>query len=98
MEENMFKELLSSVNEMVAIENGEFQPKPEHVHRHAIPNVKLIRKNFGMKQSEFAEMVGVSTRLVQSWEQNQRIPSGVALKMLFLIEKNPNIVDTLRSI
>ncbi|EQC00544.1 NadS family protein [Photorhabdus temperata] len=72
--------------------------KPEHVHRHAIPNVKLIRKNFGMKQSEFAEMVGVSIRLVQSWEQNQRIPSGVALKMLFLIEKNPNIVDTLRSI
>ncbi|WP_319926457.1 hypothetical protein [Xenorhabdus littoralis] len=46
---SFFKLQLSSVNEMVAIENGEFQPKPEHVHRHAIPNVKSLREHFGMK-------------------------------------------------
>ncbi|NHB89639.1 NadS family protein [Photorhabdus tasmaniensis] len=98
MEENMFQELLSGVKEMVAIENGEYQPKPEHVHCHAIPNVKSIRKSFGMKQPEFAEVLGVTTRQVRSWEQNQRVPSGAALKMLFLIERNPNIVDTFRSL
>ncbi|AYA40050.1 helix-turn-helix domain-containing protein [Xenorhabdus nematophila] len=98
MEEKMFADLLDSVNEMVAIENGEFEPKPEHVHRHAIPNVKSIRKNAGLKQIEFAEMVGVSVGLVRSWEQKCRIPSGAALKMLRLIEKKPYIIDTLRAI
>ncbi|WP_338883304.1 MULTISPECIES: NadS family protein [Xenorhabdus] len=98
MENNLFNNLLSSVEEMVAIENGEYHPKPEHTHRYAIPNVKSIRKHFGMKQSEFAEMIGASVSLVRSWEQKRRIPSGTALKMLFLIEKNPNIVDTLKSL
>ncbi|CDH24954.1 conserved hypothetical protein [Xenorhabdus bovienii str. kraussei Becker Underwood] len=59
-----------------------------------------MRQNhhFGMKQAEFAEMIGVSVALVQSWESKRRTPSGTALKMLFLIEKNPNIIDTLKSI
>ncbi len=64
MDKNLFADLVSSVNEMVAIENGEFQPQPEHVHRHAIPNVKSMRKNFGMKQAEFAQMIGTSVALV----------------------------------
>ncbi|WP_426575609.1 NadS family protein (plasmid) [Xenorhabdus stockiae] len=98
MKDEMFQELLSSVEEMVSIENGETQPKPEHVHRHAIPNVKSLRKNFRMNQEEFADVLGVSTRQVQSWEQNQRVPSGAALKMLFLIEMHPNVVHTLRSL
>ncbi|MCP9270202.1 helix-turn-helix domain-containing protein [Xenorhabdus sp. XENO-1] len=98
MDNKLFDDLLNSVNEMVAIENGRFQPKPEHIHRHAIPSVKSIRNHFGMKQVEFAEMIGVSVALVQSWESKRRTPSGTALKMLFLIEKNPNIVDTLKSI
>ncbi|WP_244967791.1 NadS family protein [Xenorhabdus budapestensis] len=83
---------------MVDIENGKIQPKPEHVHRHAIPNVRSIRENFGIKQHEFAEMMGTSLGLIRSWEQNRRTPSGVALKLLCLIEKDPNIVESLTSL
>ncbi|PHM51439.1 hypothetical protein [Xenorhabdus hominickii] len=36
MREDLFQKLLSSVKEMVAIENGELEPKPEHVHRHVV--------------------------------------------------------------
>ncbi|VFS47152.1 hypothetical protein [Budvicia aquatica] len=36
MEKQLVDDLVSSINEMVAIENGTFTPKPEKVHRHAI--------------------------------------------------------------
>lgn len=98
MDKNLFESLLSSVNEMVAIENGDKEPRFENVHRHEMPNVKSIRKSFKMKQSEFADIIGVSTATIQSWELNRRIPNGVALKMLFLIEKKPSIINELKSI
>ncbi|MEB7891881.1 helix-turn-helix domain-containing protein [Hafnia alvei] len=98
MEQKLFEQLVTSMNEMVAIENGEMQPLPEHVHRHAIPDVKSLRSNAGMSQAEFAEMIGASTATVQSWELARRVPSGMALRLLCLIERNPNVVDTLRTI
>ncbi|WP_161485306.1 hypothetical protein [Hafnia alvei] len=44
MEKELFNDLLSSINEMVAIEKGEMTVNPENVHHHAIPDVKSIRK------------------------------------------------------
>ncbi|WP_145520250.1 helix-turn-helix domain-containing protein [Yersinia mollaretii] len=81
---------------MVAVENGELAPNTEQVHRHLLPDVKLLRTSSGMRQEEFAEIVGVSKGLVQSWEQHRRIPSGAALKLLMMIEKNPNLIEELR--
>ncbi|CBG91789.1 putative DNA binding protein (plasmid) [Citrobacter rodentium ICC168] len=90
--------LLTAMEEMVAIENGQIQPAEENIHRHTLPDVKAIRKHAGMKQAEFAEVVGASVDLIRSWEQKRRIPSGIALKMLCLIEREPALINTLRSI
>jgi putative transcriptional regulator len=98
MDKQLFTDLVSSMEEMVAIEKGLMQPSPENVHRHALPDVKSIRKHTGMKQGEFADAMGLSVDLVRSWEQKRRIPSGIALKMLFLIEQQPGIINTLRTI
>lgn len=98
MEKKLFDALVSSMEEMIAIENGQTEPIAENVHRHALPDVKAIRKHAGMKQAEFAEAVGASIDLVRSWEQQRRVPSGIALKMLFLIEREPGLINTLRGI
>ncbi|WP_054179469.1 NadS family protein [Trabulsiella odontotermitis] len=98
MEKRLFDDLLTSVNEMVAIENGECEPAPEHVHRHAIPDVKKLRTSMGMKQSEFAQAVGASVSLVQSWELHRRVPTGIALKVLNLLEKEPRFIEALKSV
>lgn len=98
MKKDLFDDLVSSMNEMVAIEKGQFQPKAEHIHHHAVPNVKSIRQTAGLKQAEFAQVVGVSVALVQSWEQERRLPSGSALKLLILIERHPNMIDEIRAI
>lgn len=42
------------------------------------PDVGDIRKKTGLSQSRFAELLGVSVRTLQDWEQGRRMPSGAA--------------------
>ena len=46
--------------------------------------IREIRERLGLKQSEFAEHLGVKQAAVSHWEQGLRTPSGSAL---ILIEK-----------
>lgn len=52
MEQKLFEQLVTSVKEMVAIENGKMEPLPENVHRHAILDVKSLRGNASMSQAD----------------------------------------------
>ncbi|MFT4274687.1 MAG: NadS family protein [Pantoea sp.] len=96
MEKELFEGLVESIKQMNAIEKGEMEPA--RVHRHHLPNVKSLREASGMKQDEFADVVGVSISLVQSWEQERRIPSGSSLKILLMLERNPALINELRAI
>lgn len=86
MEDEMFNELIESMQQAVEIRRGELKGR---VTSYSLPDVKAIRTRAGMKQDEFAQAVGVSPSLVQSWEQHKRFPSGAALKLLRLLERNP---------
>ena len=41
-----------------------------------------------------ARYLNVSTKLVQAWEADQRTPSGPALVLLRIMEKQPGLIDT----
>lgn len=43
-----------------------------------IPSVASIRKGMGFPQSRFAELLGISVRTRQDWEEGHRAPSGAA--------------------
>jgi putative transcriptional regulator len=96
MEKELFDQLVQSMEQMVAIEKGEMAPAA--VHRHHLPDVKTMRAVSGLTQGEFSEAIGVSPSLVQSWEQNRRVPSGSSLKLLLMIERNPALLNELRAI
>lgn len=75
----------------IAICRGEISPS--RVTSYFIPEVKVIRARVGMKQNEFSQAIGVSPAIVQSWEQHKRIPQGSNLKMLRILEKNPDVLQ-----
>jgi putative transcriptional regulator len=50
---------------------------------------KLRLKN-GMSQSVFAQVLNVSTKTVQSWEQGQRKPSQAALRLIQVFRHDPS--------
>ena len=54
-----------------------------------VPDVASTRKNTGLSQARFAQLLGVSVRTLQDWEQGRRAPSGAARTLLLIAAKNP---------
>ena len=54
-----------------------------------VPNVAQTRIKTGLSQARFAELLGVSVRTLQDWEQGRRVPSGAARTLLAIAAKNP---------
>ena len=54
-----------------------------------IPDVAEIRERTGLSQAHFAELLGVSVRTLQDWEQGRRAPSGAARTLLLVADRNP---------
>jgi putative transcriptional regulator len=55
-----------------------------------VPPVASVRERTGLSQSRFAELLGVSVRTLQEWEQGRRAPSGAARTLLLIAQKNPS--------
>ena len=54
-----------------------------------VPSVTSIREKTGLSQARFAQLLGVSVRTLQDWEQGRRAPSGAAKTLLMIAHKNP---------
>lgn len=52
-------------------------------------SVASVRERTGLSQSRFAELLGVSVRTLQEWEQGRRAPSGAARTLLLIAQNNP---------
>ncbi|MEO7742009.1 MAG: helix-turn-helix domain-containing protein [Usitatibacter sp.] len=54
-----------------------------------LPSVTQIREGTGLSQTRFAQLLGVSVRTLQEWEQGRRSPSGAARTLLLIAARNP---------
>ena len=57
-----------------------------------VPDVAEIREKTGLSQTRFAQLLGVSVRTLQDWEQGRRSPSGAARTLLMIADKNPHAI------
>jgi len=62
------------------------------VHEFSPVDVKNIRSQIGMSQSEFASAFGISVSTLRHWERGDRKPHGPALVLLNVIAKEPKAV------
>ena len=90
MKKKDFDKLIASVKQAGKIKRGKL--KPSRVFRFKPADIKAIRERFGLSQSEFALMIGVSVSTLQNWEQGRRQPEGPARALLKVAAENPEAV------
>jgi len=79
------KEILDGIREL---------KRGDHGRVINVPSVAMIRERTGLSQARFAQLLGVSVRTLQEWEQGRRTPSGAARTLLEIAHKNPKaLVD-----
>lgn len=57
-----------------------------------VPDIARMRAKVGLSQAQFAQLMGVSVRTLQDWEQGRRRPSGAARTLLMVADKNPQAI------
>jgi len=90
MKKDNFDKLVASIKEAGEIKAG--RRKPSRVYEIKPPQIKMVREKLHASQSQFAMMIGVSTRTLQNWEQGRRRPEGPAKALLRVASKNPEAV------
>lgn len=90
MKKELFDELLESVREGGAILRGE--RNPSRSFRFDGTDVRGLREKYGLSQSRFAAVMGISVGTLRNWEQGRRRPEGSARVLLKVVEKHPEAV------
>lgn len=54
------------------------------------------RAKMGLSQQAFADLLGVSARTLQEWEQGRRSPTGAAKTLLRVAVAHPEVLQELR--
>jgi putative transcriptional regulator len=85
-----FDKLVASVKQAGKIKRGKL--KPGRVFHFKPADIKAIRDELHVSQSEFALMIGVSVSTLQNWEQGRRQPEGPARALLKIAAENPEAV------
>ena len=62
------------------------------IHRFSSVDVKAVREQVGMSQTEFASAFGISVGTLRHWERGDRTPRGPALVLLNIVAKEPQVV------
>jgi len=75
-----------------AIDYSEGEVKKAIVHEFSSLDVKQVRAQVGMSQSEFASAFGISVSTLRHWERGDRKPQGPALVLLNVVSKEPETV------
>ncbi len=54
----------------------------------------IVKARFasGLSQAQFADMLGISKRTLQQWEQGRRSPSGAARTLLRIVARHPGML------
>lgn len=77
--------LLQSVREMKA-------SRAARITKVEPNDVAQARHKTGLSQAEFAEVLSISKRTLQEWEQGRRQPSGAAQTLIRIAKRHPDVV------
>lgn len=89
MEKALFDDLVQSLKEAKDISKG--KAKASRRFDISAPDVRAVREQTGLSQSDFARLMRVSIKTLQNWEQHRRNPTGPAAALLKIVSTAPDL-------
>jgi putative transcriptional regulator len=93
---SLFEQIKDGLEESIQFTQGELNLRTTTVPTRppAVTARKIValRQKLGMSQGVFAQVLNVSAKTVQSWEQGERKPSQAALRLLQVMQAQPQVV------
>ncbi|MPZ18447.1 MAG: hypothetical protein GEV06_11110 [Luteitalea sp.] len=100
MKKETFGELLGSMKEALEHAEGKRNLRTATLPLPPAPlngrAVKRVRTALHASQAVFARYLNVSTKLVQAWEADRRVPEGPALVLLHIAAEKPELLEAIR--
>lgn len=84
-DEKLGKRLSVLVDNMLTGQNGK-------TARVKLTSAAEARQKTGMSQSEFANLLGISKKTLQGWEQGRREPQGPAKVLIKIANTHPEVL------
>lgn len=82
---DVWREVLDSVDEIKTGGGKRYVMEPQ-------TEAARARLKTGLSQTRFAELLGVSKRTLEQWEQGRREPSGAAKTLIKIAESRPEVL------
>ena len=98
MDVDFFSGIMEGLEEALAYEKGSAKAAT-YARKRSLPKIDVAqtRKDLLMSQKAFAAVLGVSPRTVEAWEIGKSNPSPTARNLIYLIQKDPSLVEVLQS-
>jgi len=91
------RRLIASAKQALAWAKGENVPGVRvtvvEVKRAPVIDVRTVRRNLGLSQSQFAARFGFAPATVRNWEQGRTQPDGPSRVLLAVIAHHPDAVE-----
>ena len=93
---DFFGELMEGLTEALAYSKGQ-AAADTFTRKNSLPdiNVTQVRNSLNLTQKNFAAVLGVSPRTVESWEAGRTTPTPTAKKLMYLIREDRKLVQRL---
>ena len=94
---SVYEDIIRGLQEAVEYEQGTIKSRVhsltvKNVESYSSKQIKLIRLSTKMSQTLFAAALGVSVKTVEAWESVRNKPDGPSMRLLYLIENDPNFL------
>jgi len=93
--EERFRKMMEGIKQGAEILKGKRKPARITERIIHVPDAKKIREDLNLSQSQFADMLGVSVRTIQNWEQGLRVPNRPSAMLLMLAATHPDVFKDL---
>jgi putative transcriptional regulator len=98
MPREAFDQIMDGLTDALAYAEGDTSRGTAHVVDTPSLDVKAIRARLKLSQGDFAKAFRVPVGTLRHWEQGRRRPTGTALALLEIIDKEPDAVRRALSI